>query len=399
MRHDRAIYRGAFNGTPVFLLCQVDDFALAAPGEATAKAIFDEIGSLLQLPSESKPPFSYLGPLDDFNGIDVDQFNDRIVIHCTSYIQRLLRTHGWENSSVKESKSTRHINCSPLLPGSLSELYASVGPPENTPEHQTLVDEFEFSYCTLLGELLYAYVTCRPDIGYVITLSKFANCPSAFHFKCLHSVAKYLRCTISWGIHFHRDGRIDSFLPCTVPAIPIDSSLPQFPALQPGFQLTGFIDAAHANDLRKRRSTTGYAFIMAGGCVSYRCKTQPLVATSSTEAEFYAAVTAAKHARYLRAILHDLKFAQAVPTPLYCNNESAINMVNAKIPTDRSRHIAIQFFAIQQWKEHGDIVLRHIPGVINPSDDLTKPLGWIVHARHCHRLMGHFFDYDSSHPP
>ena len=50
-------------------------------------------------------------------------------------------------------------------------------------------------------------------------------------------------------------------------------------------------------------------------------------------------------------------------------------MINARHPTERSRHILIQFFAIQDWKEAGDIVLRHIPGVLNPADDLTKPLG------------------------
>jgi hypothetical protein len=30
---------------------------------------------------------------------------------------------------------------------------------------------------------------------------------------------------------------------------------------------------------------------------------------------------------------------------------------------------------------------------INPeptSDDLTKPLGWVLHSRHCRRIMGHY---------
>jgi len=130
--------------------------------------------------------------------------------------------------------------------------------------------------------------------------------------------------------------------------------------------------------------------MMSGGCISYRCKTQSLTATSSTEAEFYAAVSAAKQARYLRAILKELGFQQQYPTPLYCDNESAIKMINARIPTERSRHILVQFFAVQDWKEDGDIVLKHIPGVINPADDLTKPLGWILHERHCRRLMGHY---------
>ena len=33
--------------------------------------------------------------------------------------------------------------------------------------------------------------------------------------------------------------------------------------------------------------------------------------------------------------------------------------------------------------------MKHIPGIINPSDDLTKPLGWVLHARHVRRIMGH----------
>lgn len=65
-------------------------------------------------------------------------------------------------------------------------------------------------------------------------------------------------------------------------------------------------------------------------------------------------------------------------------------MINAKVPTERSRHISIQLFAIQEWKNEGDIILSHIPGVINPSDDLTKPLGWVLHGRHARRIMGHY---------
>ena len=30
------------------------------------------------------------------------------------------------------------------------------------------------------------------------------------------------------------------------------------------------------------------------------------------------------------------------------------------------------------------------PGKLNPSDALTKPLGWTLHNRHARRLMGHF---------
>ena len=34
--------------------------------------------------------------------------------------------------------------------------------------------------------------------------------------------------------------------------------------------------------------------------------------------------------------------------------------------------------------------MSFIPGKLNLSDALTKPLGWILHNCHARRLMGHF---------
>ena len=63
--------------------------------------------------------------------------------------------------------------------------------------------------------------------------------------------------------------------------------------------------------------------------------------------------------------------------------------VNACVPAERSRHVDVQHFAIQDWKEAGDVIASFVPGIVNPSDDLTEPLGWISHARHAQRVMGH----------
>ena len=77
-------------------------------------------------------------------------------------------------------------------------------------------------------------------------------------------------------------------------------------------------------------------------------------------------------------------------TPLLVDNEAAIAMVNESRPTPRARHIEIQHFAIQEWRNKGDVVLRHCPGILNVSDDLAKALGWVLHSRHARRGMGHF---------
>jgi len=91
----------------------------------------------------------------------------------------------------------------------------------------------------------------------------------------------------------------------------------------------------------------------------------------------------------MRAIMTDLGFPPKSPTVMHCDNQLAINMINTRVPTGRSCHIDIQHFAIQDWKESGAIVMEFISGVINPSDDLTKPLGWMLHDRHARRVMGH----------
>jgi len=147
-------------------------------------------------------------------------------------------------------------------------------------------------------------------------------------------------------------------------------------------ELVGYVDAAHATNLVNRKSVTGYDFCLAGGAIAFKSKLQTTVATSSTEAEFVAGVSAAKVAKYLRSVLKDLGFPQRRPSPLYVDNESAIAMINENKPTTRSRHIDIQYFAIQEWREAGEIKMIHIPGIINPSNAATKPLGWTLHSQH-----------------
>jgi hypothetical protein len=158
-----------------------------------------------------------------------------------------------------------------------------------------------FSYRTTLGKLLYAYITARPDIGYAIaTLAKVSTDPSKIHYQQLKGVAKYPRHTIDWGIIYLRPAPNLSLPQVSLPLAEYDAQLPPFPPSSSPFQLRGFVDASHANDLRNRCSTTGYGFLLASGVVAYRCHTKTITATSSTEAEFLAAVEAAKIAKYFR---------------------------------------------------------------------------------------------------
>ena len=81
---------------------------------------------------------------------------------------------------------------------------------------------------------------------------------------------------------------------------------------------------------------TGYVFTYSGGAVVYQSKTQSLTALSSTEAEFIAAVIAAKTAKYIRSVLSTFGFPQTSPTAIYEDNKPTINIVASQKPTEQT---------------------------------------------------------------
>jgi hypothetical protein len=387
--HETNIYQGTYAGEKVILLRQVDDFLIATSDPSIADRIYTRIGELLQQPEEKDIPFVNEGIATEFNGVDVLQTRDYIQVSSTSYIHRLLKTHGWD-TPVDTTSAPRE----PLPPDSYIALYNSVGPVEGSKAANALATEFGYTYRGLLGELMFPYVTSRVDIGLAITvLSKFSTAPARIHYLSLKRIAKYLRRTADWGLVYWRsvpNPNLPHVPLVPVPAFLYPDDLPIYPESSAFSAPFAVVDASHANDLRNRRSTTGYAFIMAGAAVAFRVKTQPIVATSSTEAEFFAAVHAGKVTRYIRSILRELGFPPDGPTIIYEDNQSTINIINNGKPTERTRHVDIQWFAIQEWRKAGDLILRHLPGTINPADALTKPLGRILHERHCRRILGHY---------
>jgi Reverse transcriptase (RNA-dependent DNA polymerase)/GAG-pre-integrase domain len=382
--HERSLYVGTYNGFKMLISRQVDDLAIGCANVASIKKLV----TLICL--EDKIDLRDEGILDSFNGIDVHQTADYINITCESYIDKLLTHYGWASAGTRES-SEKPIE--PIAMSTIPQLFADYDSMA-TADQPTLLS-FEiiagFSYRSVLGAVIYVYVVARPDIGFAVTLlARFSDHPAKVHFDSLRRLARYLRMTKNWGLFYWRLKPNPSLPAGTFVVLIPDPSLPDFPQPQGSTTLAGYVDAAHATDLTTRRSITGLSFMLCGGPIAYKSKVQSTVSTSSTEAEFIAAVQAAKIAKYLRSILSELGYAQPGPTVLYEDNQAAILMINASRPTPRARHIDIQHFAIQEWKAQGDIILCHIPGIINPADALTKSLGPTLHFRHVRRLMGHY---------
>jgi hypothetical protein len=126
-------------------------------------------------------------------------------------------------------------------------------------------------YQRLVGSLMYAMISTRPDIAYATgLLAQHAANPGDEHWSAGKRVLRYLQGTKELGVVYRRSN----------PLKPL-----------------GYVDADYAGDKNTSRSTTGWTFLMAGGAVAWSSRKQPTVSLSSTEAEYVAAASAARDIR------------------------------------------------------------------------------------------------------
>ncbi|KAJ1704767.1 hypothetical protein LUZ63_004546 [Rhynchospora breviuscula] len=123
-----------------------------------------------------------------------------------------------------------------------------------------------------------------------------------------------------------------------------------------------------------RRSTSGHVLSLGTSAVSWSSKKQSTVALSTAEAEFTAANLAACQAVWLRRILADLGQTQRQPTPIYCDNQSAIAMSKNPVHHGRTKHIDIKIYFIRELVAQGEVELMAVSTEEQTADILTKAL-------------------------
>ena len=378
--HAPCLYRAVYRDENVLFLRQVDDFAIATNQEALYTSICNALDSHLLVPMKRQ------GLLTHYNGIDIIQSRDYITIHVGSYIRRIIASHGWTDMhkvALPMSSDNEHIRA-----------LDSASPPLS--EADCLLLEKLFRYRGCVGELIWAMITTRPEVSFPVTkLSQYSTAPAALHYQAVKRVFRYLNSTADDGLTYWRPTAH-----ALLPAFPLPPRL----AANVDHPLThdvsdavekyspsavlGYVDSDWAADIRHRRSISGIVFKLAGAAIAWKCRVQPTVSLSSTEAEFLAASDAGKMALYLRSILDELGVAQQYATVIYEDNRGALLMANAAQPTKQSRHIDIREYALLDWVERDLITLEDVSSGLNASDILTKQTGPILFARHVDNLSG-----------
>jgi hypothetical protein len=382
--HEPCLYSGTFNGHPVLVLRQVDDFAVGCETEDTAKSLIEAINAKMTI------DIKYEGILQRFNGVDVEQSSTMIKITAHKYIDKILKGHNWlDTNDIQLSHVPTPMHNDRKY---IHELELTEGPPTEKEQLQ-LEKEMGFSYRRGVGELIYAMVTCRPDISYaVIKLSQYSQKPAKIHYEGIKRIFFYLKSTKTDGITYWRRESNPSLPPsedATHP--PPDQDQTSIKSIENEADVMhGYTDSDWGGDKQHRRSVTGYLLKLTGGCIVYKSKYQTVIAHSSSEAEYQAACDAGKAILYVRSILQEIGLDQHHATTLHIDNNGALIMANTQQPTRGARHMDIKTKSLQQWVEQDLMILRRIDTTINSSDALTKALGRILHHQHMNFIMGKY---------
>jgi hypothetical protein len=144
--------------------------------------------------------------------------------------------------------------------------------------------------------------------------------------------------------------------------------------------LEAFCDADWAGDPDSRRSTTGFGVFLGPCLVSWCAKKQPVVARSSTEAEYRALATVTTEVYWLRMLLKDLRISLSIPPTIWCDNIGALALASNPVYHARTKYVEVDYHFIREKVVNKDVLIKFISTHDQLVDIFTKGL---TSARFC----------------
>lgn len=216
---------------------------------------------------------------------------------------------------------------------------------------------------------MYSMVCTRPDLAHSVSVvSRYMARAGREHWSGVKWILRYLKGSKQFGLLY--DGRKEN-----------------------DKVVMGFVDSDFAGDLDNRRSLTGYVFQVYGCTVSWKASLQPVVALSTTEAEYIALTEAVKEALWIKGLLDELGVKTQAAT-VYCDSQSAIHLSKNQMFHERTKHIDVKLHFVRDILSKGSVKVDKIDTNDNPADMITKvvPLEKLKHCMELIRVMGYSED-------
>ncbi|GJR35918.1 putative ribonuclease H-like domain-containing protein [Tanacetum coccineum] len=293
----------------------VDDIIFGS----TKRSWCDEFETLMK----SRFQMSSMGELTFFLRLQVKQKEDGIFISQDKYVAEILKK--FDFVSVKTA-STPIETQKPLV------------------KDEEASDVDVHLYRSMIGSLMYLTAS-RPDIMFAVcACSRFQVTPKTSHLNAVKRIFRYLKGKPKLGLWYPRVS---------------------------SFDLEAYSDSDYAGANLDRKSTTGGCQFLGRRLISWQCKKQTIVATSTTEAEYVAAANCCGQVLWIQNQMLDYGF-NFMNTKIYIDNESTICIVKNPVFHSKTKHIAIRHHFIRDAYEKKLIQVLKIHTDDNVADLLTK---------------------------
>ncbi|GKB46399.1 putative ribonuclease H-like domain-containing protein, partial [Tanacetum coccineum] len=294
----------------------VDDIIFGS----TKKSWCDEFEALMK----SRFQMSSMGELTFFLGLQVKQNKEGIFISQDKYVAEILKK--FDLVSVKTA---------------ITPMETKVA----LTKDEEAVDVDVHLYRSMIGSLMYLTAS-RPDIMFAVcACSRFQVTPKTSHLNAVKRIFKYLKGKPNLGLWYPRESPFD---------------------------LEAFSDSDYGGSNLDRKSTTGGCQFLGQRLISWQCKKQTIVATSTTEAEYVAAANCCGQVLWVQNQLLDYGF-NFMNTKIHIDNESTICIVKNPVYHSKTKHIEIRHHFIRDCYEKKLISVEKIHTDLNVADLLTKP--------------------------
>ncbi|GKA63053.1 putative ribonuclease H-like domain-containing protein [Tanacetum coccineum] len=192
---------------------------------------------------KDKFQMSSMGELTFFLGLQVTQKEDGIFISQDKYVAKILKKFNY--TDVKSTST----------PIDLEKPLVKDGDVDDVDVHL---------YRSMIGSLMYL-TTSRLDIMFAVcACAIFQVVPKTFHLLAIKRYFRYLKGKPTLRLWYSRDSP---------------------------FELVAYTDSDYTRATQDRKSTTGGCQFLGNRVISWQCKKQTMVATSTTEAKYVAAAS------------------------------------------------------------------------------------------------------------
>ncbi|GJT55544.1 putative ribonuclease H-like domain-containing protein [Tanacetum coccineum] len=322
----------------------VDDIIFGS----TKKSWSDEFEALMK----GRFQMSAMGELTFFLGLQVKQSQEGIFISQDKYVAEILKK--FDFVSVKSAVTPMETKA-PLVQD------------EGGPDVDLHL------YRSMIGCLMYLTAS-RPDIMYAVcACSRFQVTPKVSHLYAVKRIFKYIKGKPKLGLWYPRESPLD---------------------------LVAYSDSDYAAANLDRKSTTGGCQFLGRRLISWQCKKQTIVATSTTEAEYVAAASCCGQVLWLQNQLLDYGF-NFMNTIIHIDNQSTICIIKNPVYHSKTKHIEIRHHFIRDCYEKKLIQVQKIHTDLNVADLLTKafdgPRYYLELERMLQAQLGHEKGHASCH--